>query len=499
MNSENNIGKSIPRNPNTKMSDDEINSLLELATNQVNGNMGRENIELKKKEEKKQAQETKRRIEEIKKKTDEDAKKEERKKKEAAKKEAAKKEETKRLEEARRKEAAKKEETKRLEEARKKEAAKKEAAKKEEVRRKEEAGKNQKKREVTVSEDIDFSEDVYVTESVGNPYKEKWTFGRVVGTFLETVWVIFKLAVIVAVVTVISGFFLSRDMMIRGRNGARQCLEGMTVASNVARNKSLEFTKVDSWLNTVDIQKHTLEADDGKMLIARSFAKSKNGNKWVVVLHGYGETMEDVYDIAMHYSNDGYNILIPDLRAHGESEGAFYGMGWLDRLDVINWIDLILENNPSSQIAIHGVDMGADTALMLAGEPLKSNIKVIVAEGAYTSAWDVVKKEYKVRNPKLPVFPFLYMINPVMKVWAGYSLSDADAVSQVKNARIPILLVNGNNDTYADGDMTEKLNLSIASEHEVFTIANGSHGDCRYADGDTYYGRVLEFVNSNMK
>lgn len=488
MNSGNN-SKSIPHNPNKKMSDDEINVLLEMAAAQVNGDISRENIEQKKKEEKRQAQESKKRIEKIKKKTEEQ---EEAKRKEAAKKEAAKQEE-----EAGRREIAKKEAAKR-EEARRKEIAKKETAKQEEARRKEVTKKDIAKKE-TASSDLDLSENVYVVGNKENPYKEKWTFGRVVGTFFEVIWTIFKLAVMVTVITVISGFFLSRDLMIRGRSGARQSLEEMTVASNVVKNHSLEQTKTESWLKTVDIKKHTLEADDGKILVARSFVTKETGSRWVVVLHGYGETMEDVSDIAMHYSMAGYNILIPDLRAHGESEGAFYGMGWLDRLDVINWIDVILEENPSARIAIHGVDVGADTALMLTGEPLKRNVKVIVAEGAYTSAWDVVKKEYKTRHTKLPVFPFLYMINPVMKVWAGYSLNEADAVEQVKDAKIPILLITGNNDTYTDGTMTDELDEAIASQHEVFTIANGSHGDCRYADGDTYYEKALQFVNDNMK
>lgn len=515
MNSENNIGKSIPHNPNKQMSDDEINALLEMAAAQVEGNIGRENIDLKKKE-KKQAQESKKRLEEIKKEADREeakkkdlAKKEEAKRKEEArKKEQAQKEEAKRREEEKRKELARKEEAKRKEEARKKELAKEEEAKRKEEKRKELARKEEvkkkpvKKEEATQKaagemDDPDY-DDVYVTETQENPYKEKWTFGRVVGTFMETLWTLFKLAVVILVVTVISGIFLSRDMMIRGRSGERQSLQGMTVASNVATNRSLAVTKADSWLQTVKIQKHTLEADDGKILIARSFTKSGGGNKWVVVLHGYGETMEDVYDIAMNYSNEGYHILIPDLRAHGESEGSFYGMGWLDRLDIINWIDLILEEDPSAQVAIHGVDVGAVTALMLSGEPLKSNIKVIVAEGAYASAFDVVKKEYKLRHPKLPVFPFLYMINPVMKVWAGYSLIEADSTKQVKNAKIPILLITGNNDTYVDAAMTESLDQSIASKHEVFTIANGSHGDCRYADEENYYNKALEFVDNNM-
>ena len=57
---DNQSDKKIPYNPNRKMSDDEINSLLEMAAAQVNGDMKRENIQLREtEEEKKKAEEKK--------------------------------------------------------------------------------------------------------------------------------------------------------------------------------------------------------------------------------------------------------------------------------------------------------------------------------------------------------------------------------------------------------------------------------------------------------
>ena len=50
---DNQSDKKIPYNPNRKMSDDDINSLLDMAASQVNGDMKRENIQLKEKEEEK--------------------------------------------------------------------------------------------------------------------------------------------------------------------------------------------------------------------------------------------------------------------------------------------------------------------------------------------------------------------------------------------------------------------------------------------------------------
>lgn len=323
--------------------------------------------------------------------------------------------------------------------------------------------------------------------------EEKITVGQVIGTILEGIWTVIKLAVLVGIITVIVGFLLTRNMMIRGRNGNLKSAEGMTVSASVSTNKASEDDKVKEWLGSVKREKVTLTADDKKILVARKIVMDEESDKWVVILHGYNGSMEDIYDIAMHYAAEGYNILMPDLRANGESEGSFLGMGWLDRLDVINWIDLILEENPSAHVAIHGVDVGADTALMLSGEPLKSSIKVIVAEGAYTSAWDVMKQEYEARY-KWPVFPFLNMMNPVMKVWGGYTLKEADAVKQVKKTQVPILLINGKNDTYATADMTDQLDKAIASVHEVYTIETGTHGDCRYAEPENYYNKTFEFV-----
>ena len=333
-----------------------------------------------------------------------------------------------------------------------------------------------------------------VKDGIERQNKKRRSIVRIIGDILEAGWICFKLTVFISIVTIVVGFLLSRDMMIRGRNGNRLSVEGMVRSSAVTVNKATEDEKVEKWLKKAKRTKVTLEADDMRILVARQIVVDAESDKWVVVLHGYNGTMEDIYDIARHYAEQGYNIFMPDLRGHGESEGMFLGMGWLDRLDVINWIDVILEQNPSAKVVIHGVDIGADTALMLSGEPVKSSIKAIVAEGAYNNAWEVEKKEYKARHEKLPVFPFLHMINPVMKVWAGYALTDADAVKQVKASTIPILLIHGGNDIYASDDMTQELEQAIVAPHEVLMITTGTHEDCRYAEPDTYYQKTFDFV-----
>ena len=463
-----------------KVTDEKVNKLLKDAQKQLNRDI---NVELTSEE----RAEKEKAIKEAKEKAE--RKLREKEAKERAEKEAKEKAEKEAKEKAE-KEAKEKAEKEAREKAEKeaKEKAEKEAAEKSN------GEKIEKETEQELAATMEAEAPYMVSEPAQNIEKDRITIGTVIGTFLEIIWTAFKLVVVVSLVVGIGGFLLTRGYIVRGRCGDRQCLASMTESSAVTENKLTEKENVKEWLKEVTREKLNMEADDEKILVARKIVTDENSKRWVVLLHGFGGSMEDMYDVAMHYAKEGYNVLLPDLRANGESEGSMIGMGWLDRLDVINWIDVLLKDYPDAEIVIHGVDMGADTALMLAGEPVKSSIKAIVAEGAYDNAWNVVKEEYKVRHEDWPTFPILNMINPVLKVWGGYSLKEADAVKQVKQTDIPILYIQGDGDTYATADMTKALDQATASTHEVFTITNAIHGNCRYADSDAYYNKTFEFV-----
>lgn len=53
-----------------------------------------------------------------------------------------------------------------------------------------------------------------------------------------------------------------------------------------------------------------------------------SGHKWAVILHGYTGWKEEMYPFAYQYHEWGYNVVVPDLRCQGESEGDFIGMVW---------------------------------------------------------------------------------------------------------------------------------------------------------------------------
>ena len=130
-----------------------------------------------------------------------------------------------------------------------------------------------------------------------------------------------------------------------------------------------------------------------------------------IVLHGYTDTCVKFSYLGRMYHRDlGYNILLPDLHAHGLSEGDAIQMGWKDRLDVMHWIDvaeeLFRDSVCDSRIVVHGVSMGAATTMCVSGEELPDYVRCFVEDCGYTSVWDQFAKELD-EQFGLPTFPLM--------------------------------------------------------------------------------------------
>ena len=225
-----------------------------------------------------------------------------------------------------------------------------------------------------------------------------------------------------------------------------------------------------------------------------SYVVTQNSNKWAIVVHGYGGSGKLMSDKSKYFYDMGYNVLIPDLRGHGKSEGDYIGMGWKDRLDIISWINFIIKENPNAEIVLHGTSMGAATVLMTSGENLPSNVKAIVADCAYTSAWDEFSYQLETYL-KVPSYYILNVTNMVTKLKAGYSLKEASALESVKKATVPILFIHGDKDKFVPDSMMDKSYDATSSPKEKLTIEGGEHANSDLVSPFLYWLTVEDFLN----
>ena len=254
-----------------------------------------------------------------------------------------------------------------------------------------------------------------------------------------------------------------------------------------------------SWLlNHSNYTDEYITSSDNLRLHSYQIKNETSSDKWVITVHGYTSEGINMSSYAKKYYDNGYNVLIPDLRAHGLSEGDYIGMGWDDRLDIISWINYILNEEPNAEIILHGVSMGAATVLMTSGEEIPSNVKAIVADCGYTSVWD--EFAYQLDDLfSLPEFPILNVSSIVAKIRAGYFLGEASSIDQVKKSKTPILYIHGDQDDFVPYYMMEELYNATSSEKEMLTIKGAEHAKASEVDPETYWTSINNFINKYIK
>lgn len=223
------------------------------------------------------------------------------------------------------------------------------------------------------------------------------------------------------------------------------------------------------------------------------YIKGPNTHIWVILLHGYTSEGWHMAGFAEQYLKNGFSILMPDLRAHGQSEGQHVTMGYYESVDVIEWIYEIIRKDPKAQIVLHGISMGAATAMMVTGEDLPEQVKCVIEDCGYTSLWEEYKY-YIRKNYKLPTFPVLYAANIISSARIKVDFNEVSPLEAVKCSKIPTLFIHGDQDTLVPFYMLDTLYENAACEKDKLVIPGAAHGEASSKDSDTYNKKVSEFI-----
>ena len=235
----------------------------------------------------------------------------------------------------------------------------------------------------------------------------------------------------------------------------------------------------------------TLESFDGLTLRAKRFTPAEPSNRWAILIHGYGRDGTFAYDYAEEYLKRGWNVLIPDLRAAGLSQGQFITMGALESRDVALWTT---ELPDSAQIVLHGVSMGAATALMTAAlEP--KNLIAVVEDCGYTSAYEMFTAQLG-EIFGLPEYPIMPLADLVCKFNAGVRISDAAPLAVVDKIKVPVLFIHGDADKLVPFDMMTRLYDTCAAPKDKFVVAGAGHADSKRTNPAAYFDKVFSFLDA---
>lgn len=234
-------------------------------------------------------------------------------------------------------------------------------------------------------------------------------------------------------------------------------------------------------------------SEDGLTLSGRYYHVA-DGAPLDIGFHGYRSSAFTDFaggsELSFHL---GHNLLLIDERAHGKSQGRTITFGIKERLDALSWVDFALKRfGPDTQILLYGVSMGAATVLMASGLPLPANVKGIIADCPYSVPLDIILEVGKSNPlPQWLIKPFVIL---GAKLYGGFDLRETDAIKAVREAKVPILVIHGENDGFVPCAMSDlkAANPALVERH-VFPGAD--HALSYLVDTKRYWEVVTAFVD----
>lgn len=289
----------------------------------------------------------------------------------------------------------------------------------------------------------------------------------------------------------VTDYFIDYALM---RSDSNNTLAVSMKSSKPRTQLSATQEKVAQWLTEITPIEMETTSFDGLNLWAMSYTQEKPSDLWLIGVHGYQSSYSSIEDVAMECYKRGYNVILPDLRGHGNSEGDYIGMGFHDSYDIISWVDVIVEQNPQAKIALYGLSMGGATVMITAGQgELTEHVFAVVEDCGYSEAYAMIEEQLDTIF-NLPAFPLLPITNLFIELRINYSIKDASPLKFLEFATVPILFIHGADDKYVLPQMQEILYQSYEGEKEILTIESAGHTSSRRVGYDEYYDTLFAFL-----
>ena len=219
--------------------------------------------------------------------------------------------------------------------------------------------------------------------------------------------------------------------------------------------------------------------------------------KAVLILSGRAEALTYAYYFAAPYRAACYNVLVIDDRAHGESEGKYNCVGLREYRDVLCWLDLLEKELGNETIVLHGICIGASTAMMaVTDRACPKAVKGIITDGMYQTFRETFRTHMIYIHR--PIFPVLQECMFLIWLHARRSPSRNGPIFSIKKLRLPILMIYGKQDVFSLPGKSMELFELCPSDKRLVWFDKGGHSHLRVNAPEKYDKTITEFLEEKF-
>lgn len=250
---------------------------------------------------------------------------------------------------------------------------------------------------------------------------------------------------------------------------------------------------IDSIRNVKPYEDVFIKSFDKLKLHARVY-KNKNSRTVAILCHGYrGTAYRDFSGGAKEVIEMGYNVILIDERAHGQSEGHSITFGIREVEDLISWVKYAKERfGEDIKLVLIGISMGGATVLMASDKVGKAKI---IADAPYTSPKIMLSETIK--SIKLPVKIFYPILNLSAIIFAHTNMNKLSAYDAIKNTTNDVLIIHGDSDGVVPHHISYELYQAYPDKIQYELFPNTDHGFSYIIDYQRYKKLLVDFLNKD--
>ena len=237
----------------------------------------------------------------------------------------------------------------------------------------------------------------------------------------------------------------------------------------------------------------------GDSVLLKGWYIPGDNNAVILIVHGgFQNRVNDNVDtlgLSRDLFEQGFNLLLFDLRGRGESEGKGQALSNIEK-DIGGAVDYLKDRGySSSNISIMGYCSGAASASIFASQ---EEVGALVLVGCFAEVRDMVVRMATTRGiPGVFAEIFIPGLQLMTRVFHSYEV--VNPVEVVADITCPILFVHEEYDEFIPiEDMRMLFEASNNSANELWEIKNVEHSQAYRNSPAEFINRVTNFLNSTI-
>jgi len=256
-----------------------------------------------------------------------------------------------------------------------------------------------------------------------------------------------------------------------------------------------------AWLFEQTPEEVELRSYDGLTLRGYFLPAAQPSDKLVVFAHGYSYNGPDQFGAMLpFYHNDlNYNILLPDHRAHGRSDGDWIGFSAMEWRDILDWAAVFAERlGPDTQVVLHGMSMGGATVMNCNAHNPPDYIKCIVEDCGYTNGYEIISLVAK-RDLHINIPPMIWGLGFWFRMIQRRSLRrDADPYGNIAKCKLPTLYIHGASDRFVPAEMGLRCHEAATIPKELLLVEGAGHSMSYFLAKGEYEEKLRAWLERRM-